>query len=196
MFTGIVQSLGVIRRLVPTPDGWQCTIDVPPRFGRLTQGMSLAVNGICVSVVTAEGRQCTLDIMPETRRRTTFRYWRVGDTVNLERPLRIGDEIGGHFVTGHIDGVGKIVDFKHDHETTLTIQVASSLMQYIAAQGAIAIDGISLTVTRVRGAAFIVALIPYTSAHTTLGTRHVGDAVNVEVDLIARYVKRQRLYGP
>ncbi|MFA4872739.1 MAG: riboflavin synthase [Patescibacteria group bacterium] len=196
MFTGIVQSLGTIRRIVPTTDGWRLTVDLPSGFGTLIQGMSLAVNGICVSVVEYKSRQCTVDIMPETGRRTTFHCWRVGDKVNLERPLRSGDEMSGHFVTGHIDGVGKVLRVvRRQREVRMIIKVPQSFMRYIAAQGAVAIDGISLTVARVRGKVFTVALIPYTLTHTVLGNWHVGDMVNIEVDILARYLDRLMTYG-
>ena len=195
MFTGIVQSLGTIRRIVPTADGWRLTVDLPSGFGKLMRGMSLAVNGICVSVAEYQGRQCMADIMPETGRRTTFHRWRVGDKVNLERPLRSSDELGGHFVTGHIDGMGKILKAVHrQREVRMTIRVPQLFMRYVAAQGSVAIDGVSLTVTQVRDMAFTVAFIPYTLTHTILGNLRVGDMVNIEVDILARYLDRLRAY--
>ncbi len=196
MFTGIIQSLGTIRRIVPTANGWRLTVDLPSGFGKLIRGTSLAVNGICVSVAECRERQCMADIMPETGRRTTFHRWHVGDKVNLERPLRCGGEMSGHFVTGHIDGMGKILKVaRRQREVRMTIRVPQSSMRYIAAQGSVAIDGVSLTVAHVRGKAFTVALIPYTLTHTTVGNWQIGDMVNIEVDILARYLDRLRTYG-
>src|SRR3989338_794443 len=196
MFTGIVQGIGTLRRIIPTRSGWQIMIQLPKGVRSVPRGGSLAVNGICVSVVRKIGRQCIADIMPQTRRRTTFSLWRVGDEVNLEPPLRSGGEIGGHIVTGHIDGVGKVVKLiRRNRETLMTVKVSSSLVRFIVARGSIAIDGISLTVTYVRGATFTVALIPATLTHTMIGARQKGDAVNIEVDMIARYLDRLMTYG-
>jgi len=210
MFTGITHALGIVQYVKPTKTGRRLSIKLPRSSSRLKLGSSVAVNGVCLTVVQKQGRNISFDVVPETLRKTNLGALKPDDTVNIEPSLRIGDELGGHLVLGHVDGVGTIVDLTpptpplrkgrtNDYpllakegqgEVSMRLLVPRVLISFIAPQGCIAIDGVSLTVVNVRRHTFTVALIPYTLTHTNLGQRKVGDKVNVEVDLIARYLQK------
>lgn len=199
MFTGIVTSVGTavsseedgaVRRLV---------IDAPALGDLPETGASIACAGVCLTVTGAERRSETfriaVDLGPETLSLTTAGGWTEGSRINLERPLRLQDELGGHLVTGHIDGVAGIVSREDLGETVaFRFEAPEQLARYIAAKGSVALDGTSLTVNRVDGRAFDCLMIPHTLAVTTWGDRGVGDRVNLEVDLFARYAERLLAY--
>ena len=181
MFTGIVQAVGRIVRLEPLE------IDCAGLdLSDVAVGDSIAVQGVCLTVTALTGKGFTADVSAETRRVTTGLDQR-GNNVNLEKSLALGEKLGGHLVAGHVDGVGEVLLFK---EGVLRVRAPRELARYIARKGSISIDGVSLTVNRVDGEAFEVQLIPHTLDVTTLGALRAGAKVNLEVDLIARYVER------
>jgi riboflavin synthase len=181
MFTGIVQAVGRIVRLDPLEID-SGTLDLSD----VAVGDSLAVQGVCLTVTALTGKGFTADISAETHRVTTG-LDRGGAAVNLEKSLSLGDRLGGHFVAGHVDGVGDVIAF---NDGVLQVRLPSGLARYVARKGSICIDGVSLTVNQVQGDAFEVQLIPHTLEVTTLGRLAAGARVNLEVDLIARYVER------
>ena len=181
MFTGIVQAVGRIVRLEPLE------IDCGGLdLSDVSVGDSIAVQGVCLTVTALTGKGFTADVSVETRRVTTG-LERAGGSVNLEKSLALGDKLGGHLVAGHVDGVGEVLSFK---DGVLRVRTPRELARYVARKGSICIDGVSLTVNRVEGDAFEVQLIPHTLEVTTLGGLRTGAKVNLEVDLIARYVER------
>jgi riboflavin synthase len=187
VFSGIVETLGTVRPRAPG------RIEVVPRtpFPRLEVGESVAVNGVCLTVASVADLGFAADVMPETLQRTTLGGLDLGATVNLERALCFGDLVGGHVMAGHVDGTGIVTALREDANARwVTIATPDDLIDLIAEKGCIAVDGISLTVVDVFEAAFTVSLIPVTLAVTVAGAWRVGTAVNLEVDLIARYVAR------
>jgi riboflavin synthase len=191
MFTGIISDLGTMAART----GGRFTIRCGYPAESIAQGASIACDGACLTAiaVAAEpgGSVFTVDVSNETLARTTLGQWQPGRRVNLERALRAGEELGGHLVAGHVDGVGRIVDMRDDGESRrFTVEAPAELARYIAPKGSVALDGISLTVNEVAGSRFGINIIPHTLTHTTLGARKPGDRVNLEVDLIARYVAR------
>jgi riboflavin synthase len=192
MFSGIVQSLATVRALIPQGPGVRLVIADAEIAARASIGCSIAVNGCCLTVVAVEGDTFSFEAGEETLSRTILGSVKVGDRVNLETSLRLGDELGGHLVTGHIDGVG-IVDERHDDQewSKLWFRVPEALTRQMASKGSAAVDGVSLTLVDVERDRFSVALIPHTLKVTTLGFRHVGDRVDIETDVLAKYVERQ-----
>ena len=195
MFTGIVAEAGAVERIKPSAKSIELTVRLKITGRGLKIGDSLAVNGCCLTVVklTSRGRfkLARFDLLRETWRRTNLQFARPGSLVNLERPLRADGEFGGHFVTGHIDGVGKIFRWERagaDH--LLDIAAPPEVMRYILFKGSIAVDGISLTVARAAKKNFRIWIIPHTYEITALRERKVGDAVNLEADLLGKYVQR------
>lgn len=194
MFTGIVQTVGRLAHVAPHADGLRIAVDTGVRrTGEVAVGDSVAVNGCCLTVVAIEGATMAFDVSAETLRCTTG-LDRPGD-VNLELALRLADRLGGHLMTGHVDGVGAVHAFAqvaHDAAGSwrLDIDAPAELAKFIAPKGSIAVQGVSLTVNEVDGARFSVNLIPHTLAVTTLKTLAAGARVNLEVDLVARYVAR------
>ncbi len=189
MFTGLVEEVGVVRAVHP---GRPTRVRIGARsvLEDARVGDSISVSGACLTVVELGDAEFAVELAEETLRRTAPR-WRIGARVNLERALKVGDRLGGHFVTGHVDGVGRVVRFdRRPGATDLFVEVPSGLERYLAEKGSIAIDGVSLTVVSVRGRVFSVTLIPHTLNATTLGELRVGDPVNLEVDLLARYLER------
>jgi riboflavin synthase len=187
VFSGIIEALGTVR--ARTSGG----VEVAPRmpFADLEIGESIAVNGACLTVASVSGDHFAADVMPETWHRTTLGALAEGMTVNLERSLRLGDRVGGHMVSGHVDGTGIVTALREDGNARwVTIATPDDLIDLVAEKGCIAVDGISLTVVDVFEAAFTVSLIPVTLAATVAGAWRVGTSVNLEVDLIARYVAR------
>ncbi|HMK68661.1 MAG TPA: riboflavin synthase [Stellaceae bacterium] len=190
MFTGIVTDLGRVRAVIP---GGDTGYEIETRYdtGQIAIGASIACSGVCLTVV-AKGAGCfRVQASAETRARSTVGSWRVGTPINLERALRLGDELGGHLVAGHVDGMGRLVERAAEGDSLrLVMEAPAALAPGIAPKGSIAVDGVSLTVNEVTGARFGVNIIPHTQAATTLGALAVGDTVNLELDLIARYVAR------
>ncbi|MBI2898085.1 MAG: riboflavin synthase [Deltaproteobacteria bacterium] len=190
MFTGLVQAIGRIRSLRRGESGAEIAIETP--FDGLSIGESVAVEGVCLTVIGIAGRSFRTQATVETLERTTLGRLAVGSGVNLERALSLSDRLGGHIVTGHVDGVGKIKASEPvgDDAVRLTFGFPSELAVFFARKGSVAVDGISLTVNGVGPAHFDVVLIPHTQMVTTLGGKHPGDQVNLEVDVVARYVLR------
>jgi len=197
MFTGIVQAVGEVRAI--TPRGG----DIELLFGVSTLslegvaiGDSISVSGCCLTVTRLTGDSFAADASLETLQVTTLGHWRPGQRVNLERALRAGDALGGHYVTGHVDGIATVVGTAADARSLrMEFEVPAPLARYIARKGSVCIDGVSLTVNDVAGNRFGVNLIPHTLEVTTLGACQAGTQVNVEVDIIARYLERMRAVG-
>ncbi len=192
MFTGLVQSLAEVRSIVSEGPGVRLTIAEPTITKEVALGDSIAVNGCCLTVVVKDDSTMQFDAGAETLQRTTLGELVEGDRVNLETSLRLGDSLGGHLVSGHIDGVGSVDQRLDDAEwSTIWFRVPGELTRQMATKGSVAVDGVSLTLVDVEDERFSVALIPHTLAVTTLGKREVGDRVNLETDLLAKYVQRQ-----
>ena len=190
MFTGIVTDLGRVRAVLP---GGDTGYDIETHYdtGTLAIGASIACAGVCLTAIERGQGWFRVQASAETRARSTLANWRVGTPVNLERSLKLGDELGGHMVAGHVDGVGRLMSLREDGESVrLVFEAPAALAPGIASKGSIAADGVSLTVNEVTGARFGVNIIPHTRAVTSLGSLKVGDPVNLELDLIARYVAR------
>jgi riboflavin synthase len=192
VFTGLVEGLADVLGILPEPPGVRLVIQLPKSSRSSTVGDSVALNGCCLTVVWADGNELAFQAGEETLSRTNLGELEVGGVVNFERSLRLGDEMGGHIVTGHIDAVG-IVDERVDDGQwcTMWFRVPRALTSQMASKGSIAVDGISLTLVDVESDRFSVALIPHTLALTTLGRRKPGDRVNLETDVLAKYVERQ-----
>lgn len=190
MFTGLVAELGTVTALKPLKQSYHISVKANKVLQNLKIGDSVAVNGACLTVVKISGSEFTADVMPETVRLTNLRHLKNGDKVNLERTLRLCDGLDGHIVSGHVEGVGVITSKKQEGIAELvTIKTPPELLKYIIKKGSIAIDGISLTVTEVTDSCFSVSLIPHTAKETTLGFKKPGDEVNLETDIIGKYVE-------
>lgn len=192
MFTGIVQAVGTVRALAPVGGDLRLSIDSGALdLGRTRLGDSISVAGACLTVVELEPRGFAADVSTETLNLTTLGTLGVGSPVNLEPALRAGDALGGHYVTGHVDGVGRVVTTADDARSwRVVIEVPAALARYVAAKGSVTVEGVSLTVNEVEGVRFGVNLIPHTREVTTLGRLAAGSPVNLEIDIIARYVER------
>lgn len=194
MFTGIVQALGRIVRIETRGGDVRLFVDASALDAELALGDSLCVSGVCLTVVARDADTLAFDVSNETLAMTTLGTLRAGDGVNLEPALRLSDRLGGHLVSGHVDGIGRVIAIESDARSQRwTIEVPAPLSRYIAAKGSVCIDGVSLTVNDVSGDRFGVNLIPHTVQVTTFRDKRIGDAVNVEVDLIARYLERLRV---
>jgi len=195
MFTGIIEETGTVESIHPGDKSIRLTLKLRKTGGGLKVGDSLAVNGCCLTVaeLTAKGRAKTaqFDLLNETWSLTNLQHCRAGSLVNLERSLEAGGRLGGHFVTGHIDGIGKIITWEKtgdDHQ--LQIAAPEDVMRYVIHKGSIAVDGISLTVATVEKGSFTIWIIPHTFESTALSERAVGDVVNLEADMLGKYVER------
>jgi riboflavin synthase len=193
MFTGIVQAIGIVTHSEARGGDVRLAVDASALGVELAPGDSLCVSGVCLTVAAREDRIHAFDVSTETLALTTLGALREGDAVNLEPALRLSDRLGGHLVSGHVDGIGRVVAIAPDARSQRwTFQVPVPLSRYIAAKGSVCIDGVSLTVNDVGANRFGVNLIPHTVEATTFHGKRAGDAVNIEVDLIARYVERLR----
>lgn len=191
MFSGIVAEVGIVNAVEGSQQAVALTIEASPMFGEVAIGESIAVNGVCLTVVRRHGSTFAVDVSPETLRATNLGALRSGEGVNLERSLRLNDRLGGHLVSGHVDGVGTIIDKRPEANALhYDIQVPSALMRYIVPKGSVAVDGISLTVVACRSEGFQVTIIPHTAALTTIGRKEIGASVNLECDMIGKYVER------
>ena len=191
MFTGIVEELGEIVALERDGDSARLTVRGPLVVSDAVHGASIAVNGVCLTVVDVKDDAFTVDVMKETLDRSALAALEAGSPVNLERPVRVADRLGGHIVQGHVDGVGWIVSREPgDRWDVVTVGLPADLARYVVDKGSITVDGISLTVVEARDDAFTIALIPTTLELTTLGRKQAGDPVNLEVDVVAKYVER------
>ncbi len=191
MFTGLVEGLGEVIAKNPLRKGYRLELRAPFDLSETQLGDSIAVNGACLTVVDLKGASFAVDVSPETLQRTTLGHLKVGEKVNLERALRLGDRLGGHLVSGHIDGIGQVISREDKGDFIFfKIRIPTDLTRYVIEKGSIAIDGISLTVNGVSDSEIFLAIIPHTAEITTIGQRRPGDLVNVEVDLIGKYVER------
>ena len=191
MFTGIVQGRGTVARQRPAGGGMVFRLEADFALDDPEEGESIAVNGVCLTAIDIRGDRFTVDVSPETLSRTGLGALRVGGLVNLERALRLSDRLGGHLVSGHVDGRSRVIDRRAAGDFTLfSFSLARSLAKYVIEKGSVAIDGVSLTVNSCEGERFAVSIIPHTLAMTTLGALKPGDLVNVEVDIIGKYVEK------
>ncbi|GAA4189342.1 riboflavin synthase [Microbispora amethystogenes] len=191
MFTGIVEELGEVVALESLGDSARLTVRGPVVTGDARHGDSIAVNGVCLTVAGAEGDSFTADVMKETLVRSALGALRPGSRVNLERAVRADQRLGGHIVQGHVDGTGEVLSREPgEHWEVVRISLPAGLARYVVEKGSIAVDGVSLTVAAVTGDSFAVSLIPTTLELTTLGRKGPGEPVNLEVDVIAKYVEK------
>ncbi|HEY79180.1 MAG TPA: riboflavin synthase [Dehalococcoidia bacterium] len=187
MFTGIVQEVGTVKSA--PRGGLNIAADILPR--RMELGGSVAINGVCLTVTDFEVGSFSVDVMPETRRRTNLGLLKNGDRVNLELPLTLSGQVGGHLVQGHIDDTARVASVVRSlGELNIKLETSPELMRYVVAKGFVAVDGISLTVVSRDASSFLVSIIDYTRKNTILDDRRVGDLVNLEVDIIAKYVEQ------
>lgn len=199
MFTGIITALGTVREVQPIGGGhdMRVVIGVSPEFLAEPQpvvlGASIACSGVCFTAVRVGADEFALDASAETLSRTTIGGWVPGTRVNLERSLRLGDELGGHIVSGHVDGVAEVVSAEAENASVRwRFRLPPGLERFVATKGSVAIEGVSLTVNEIDGQVFGVNIIPHTAALTTIGTLRPGSRVNIEIDMLARYVARLR----
>lgn len=191
MFTGLVEEMGVVRRFVRETKSARLSLLARRVLEDLSVGDSITVNGVCLTVTDKTDQEFTADLSPETLTVTNLGSLAVGDAVNLERAMRVDGRLGGHFVSGHIDGVGRIRDRRSEDEAMLlSIEIPKDLLRYCVRKGSITVDGISLTINQVTEKDIQVAIIPHTAKVTTLGLKVIGSEVNLECDLIGKYVER------
>lgn len=191
MFTGIVAAMGSVRRLTRRGDDALLEIEASLELDDVRIGDSISVSGACLTVVALKETGFTADISAETLSRTTLKTIKAGDPVNLEKALRVGDRLGGHIVLGHVDGVGRILEKTVRSQSVIVcVEIDPELCRYVVAKGSITLDGISLTVNRCEKDRFYVNVIPHTAAETTLGVKKAQDAVNIETDILARYLEK------
>jgi riboflavin synthase len=190
MFTGLVETTARVRRVEPDGDGVRLEVETP-LAAELRQGDSIAVNGVCLTAIDPSAGDFKADVMAETLRRSSLGPLAEGDSVNLELPLRAGDRLGGHMVQGHVDGTGTVAGTRDEGFARLVrIEADPALLRYVVEKGSIAVDGVSLTVADVDDSSFTVSLIPETLERTTLGQAAPGRLVNLEVDVLAKYVEK------
>lgn len=191
MFTGIIEGLGTLAGLRAHGQARQLTIEADFPLEGTRVGDSIAVNGACLTAVSIRERRFTADVSPETMAKTTFGTLKIGERVNLERALRLSDRLDGHLVSGHIDGLGQLQNCRQlDNALVLTFIAAPELTRYMIRKGSVAVDGVSLTINACDSGGFQVSIIPHTARITTLGMKRVGDAVNIETDMVGKYVER------
>ncbi len=191
MFTGIVEELGEVTGVEEQTDAARLTIRGPQVVAEARHGDSIAVNGVCLTVVETDGTSFTADVMAETLARSSLGALRVGSRVNLERPVTLADRLGGHLVQGHVDGTGEVLArTPAEHWELVRVSLPDGLARYVVEKGSITVDGVSLTVVEVGADWFTVSLIPTTLELTTLGRKGPGDPVNLEVDIVAKYVEK------
>ena len=191
MFTGIIEDVGAITGIGKGEGRWTFTIRTGFNPGDIREGDSIAVNGVCLTVTGLEGGSIKADASLETLSLTTLRSSSINDRVNLERAMRADSRLGGHIVMGHVDGIGRIVAIGPEGDSLkVEVETPAEISRYIVKKGSVAIDGISLTVNDQRDNRFTLNVIPYSAAKTTLGSKHLGDHVNVETDILGRYVEK------
>jgi len=191
VFTGIIQGMGAVRRITKKGDDAQLLIDAPLELEDVKIGDSVAVNGACLTVTAKSGHDFTADVSAETLKRTNLRALKTGDRVNLEKALRMSDFLSGHIVLGHVDGMGTIREKNIKSQSIIFgVEIEEGLSRYVVEKGSITIDGISLTVNSYEKNRFYVNVIPHTAQVTTLGIRKVGDGVNIETDILGKYVEK------
>jgi len=190
MFTGIITDIGTLREIRPSSDP-VFVIDTALDLNDVALGASIACAGVCLTVIEHGADWFAVQVSAETLARSTLKAWRAGQRINLERALKVGDELGGHIVSGHVDALAEIVERRREGDSErFAFRVPDAFARAVAPKGSVALDGVSLTVNEVQGARFGVNIIPHTLSHTTFGAAKVGDPVNFEVDMLARYVAR------
>lgn len=191
MFTGIIEAVGEIKGIRGNDKGISLQILIPESFDDIKIGDSISVSGVCLTAKTIEGGTFTADVSAETISKTSFGRIKTGERVNLERAMRLSDRLGGHIVSGHIDGTARLKEVRKEGESVrLSFFLEKELLRYVINKGSIAIDGISLTVNEVGDGGFTVNIIPHTAENTTILDKKAGDEVNIEVDIIGKYVER------
>ena len=195
MFTGLVEEIGTIENIIKGAKSAQITINASKVLEDVKLGDSISTNGVCLTVIKFTRNSFTVDVMPETMRRSNLKNLKHGSRVNLERALRLGDRLGGHIVSGHIDGVGFIKSVEEeDNATWVAIESSGDILKYVIEKGSIAIDGTSLTVAYVDNISFKVSIIPMTRDETTLLSKKVGEEVNLECDMVGKYIERLTMF--
>lgn len=190
MFNGIVKKIGIVISALEQNGGVKCVVDTRMKR-RWKKGESVLINGVCSTVTTINGSRLTFFFMEETLKRTTTRHYIKGTRVNIEPALRAGDDLSGHILSGHVDGVGGIASIENIGKMTMiTVSAQKEILRYVVEKGSVALDGISLTIASVRARDFSVAIIPYTLKHTILGLKKKGDFVNIEVDVMGKYFEK------
>ena len=196
MFTGIIEKLATIEARDKTERGIRLRIQYENNTDPVQLGESIAINGVCLTAEQVDKKEFFVSIIHETLNVTTLADLKQGGTVNLERSLKVGDRIGGHFVFGHVDGIGSIIDVRRTSEDhVLSIETPRGYENYLVEKGSVAVDGVSLTVQAVQSNFFTVAIVPYTAEATTLGKKIKGDRLNIEADTLAKYVQKNRSDG-
>ena len=191
MFTGIIEGLGTVSAVRPAGQGKRLAVEADFDLNQTKIGDSICVSGACLTAVKIDSRHFEVDISPETLQMTTFNQANVGQRVNIERALRLSDRIDGHLVSGHIDGVGKIRQSETlGNAIIVTIEVPESMTRYMISKGSVALDGISLTINTCAADSFSISIIPHTAKLTTIGFKNKGDPVNIETDMLGKYVER------
>ena len=191
MFTGLIEEKGTIESLTKKGNSAQITIKAEEVLKTAKIGDSISTNGVCLTVTEKTSKTFTVDVMPETMNRSNLRNLKYGSTVNLERALKVGDTLDGHMVSGHVDGVGIVSDYrKDDNAVWMSVKADKNVLKYVVEKGSIAIDGTSLTVAYVDDRSFKVSIIPHTGESTTLLDKKVGDEVNLECDMVGKYIEK------
>jgi len=191
MFTGIIEGFGTIREIRPESQGKRMTVDADFFLEQTRLGDSICVSGACLTIVMIDNKRFTVDVSPETLAKTTFGSAKIGDRVNLERALRLSDRIDGHLVSGHIDGIGTVALKQNiGNAIIVSFKVPESISHYMIQKGSVAVDGTSLTINNCSRDSFDVSIIPHTAKLTTIGFKKAGDLVNIETDMIGKYVER------
>lgn len=195
MYSGIILYQGrVVEITAAAGGGKRLRVESPTLIGRLQNGCSINVNGVCLTIAELDERGFSADVMPQTLKLSTIDDWQVGDAVNLESSLRLGDEVGGHFVYGHVDGLAEVVEIEEEGNAVMVmLRLSTEQMRYIVPQGSVALDGVALTIADVEDEVFAVSLTPETMERTTWKSRQVGDFVNFEADMLIRYLERLKL---
>jgi riboflavin synthase len=191
MFTGLIETVGVIDQIGKKRNSFQIRITAVLDLSKSDIGASIAVDGVCLTAVAVEKNAFAVEASPETLARTTLNERKRGDRVNLEQALQLSDRLGGHLVTGHIDGIGEVISTTKDSNAwVIGISIPPALTRYLVKKGSVGVDGVSLTVNELEGNAFTVSIIPHTAQNATIGTKRIGEKVNIETDLIGKYVER------
>lgn len=191
MFTGIVEEIGIVKAIIPGANSIKLSIKANKVLTDTKLGDSIAVNGVCLTVTFLANDYFVADVMPESMRKTNMGLLKIGEKVNLERALTLNSRLGGHIVSGHIDGIAKIIEIqKEDNATRVTIKATDKILKYIISEGSVTLDGVSLTVATLNKDSFTVSLIPHTAEVTTLLNKSIGAVINVENDVIGKYVER------
>jgi riboflavin synthase len=196
MFTGLIEEIGEVDKIAKSAKSAQITIKSKKVLEDIKLGDSISTNGVCLTVVKFDKNSFVVDVMPETMRRSNLKNIKSGSRVNLERAMQLGDRLGGHIVSGHVDGIGiiKSID-KEDNATWVSIETSLDIMKYMINKGSVTIDGISLTIAKVEDEVFKVSIIPTTKGETTLLDKHIGDELNVECDVVGKYIERFMIFN-